>query len=120
VAGWAVRLGWAGRKAEALWEGEGKSAGKKKDWAERQDGPKVTGKIPALQCLPSYICHLLSTSRTRGWTSMLADHLLPVEDLNGEGKLHAPWPRDTLDLVHWGPGDTQLEQQTVKLRGNRR
>jgi hypothetical protein len=44
VAGWAVRVGWAGRMAEAQWEGEGKSAGKKKDWAERPDGPKVTGK----------------------------------------------------------------------------
>jgi hypothetical protein len=27
VAGWAVRMGWAGQKAEAQWEGEGKSAG---------------------------------------------------------------------------------------------
>jgi hypothetical protein len=41
-----VRVGWAGRKAEAQWEGEGKSTGKKKkDWAERPDGLKVTGKI---------------------------------------------------------------------------
>jgi hypothetical protein len=44
------RLGRAGglgrRKAEAQWEGEGKSAGKKKkDWAERPDGLKVTEKI---------------------------------------------------------------------------
>jgi hypothetical protein len=45
VAGWAVRVGWTGRKAEAQWEGEGKSAEKKGDWAERTDGPKVTGKI---------------------------------------------------------------------------
>jgi hypothetical protein len=30
VAGWAVRVGWAGQEAEAQWEGEGKSAGKKK------------------------------------------------------------------------------------------
>jgi hypothetical protein len=45
VADWAMRVGWAGRKAEAQWEGEGKSAGKKKnDWAERPDGLKV-GKI---------------------------------------------------------------------------
>jgi hypothetical protein len=35
VAGGAVRAGWAGRKAEAQWEGEGKSAGKKKE-----TGPK--------------------------------------------------------------------------------
>jgi hypothetical protein len=43
---WAVRVGWAGRKAEAQWEGDGKSAGKKKkNWAERPDGLKVTGKI---------------------------------------------------------------------------
>jgi hypothetical protein len=46
VAGWAVWVGRAGRKAKAQWEGEGKSAGKKKgDWAERPNGPKVTGKI---------------------------------------------------------------------------
>jgi hypothetical protein len=38
-------VGWAGRKAEAQWKGEGKSAGKKKDWVERPDGLKVTGKI---------------------------------------------------------------------------
>jgi hypothetical protein len=44
VAGWAVRVDWAGRKAEAQWEGEGKLAGKKKDWAERPDGLKVMGK----------------------------------------------------------------------------
>jgi hypothetical protein len=43
---WAMRVGWAGQKAEAQWEGEGKSAGKKKrNWAERPDGLKVTGKI---------------------------------------------------------------------------
>jgi hypothetical protein len=45
LAGWAMRVGWAGRKAEAQWEGEGKLAGKKNDWVERPDGPKVTGKI---------------------------------------------------------------------------
>jgi hypothetical protein len=39
VAAWAMRVGWAGRKAEVQWEGEGKSASKKKT------GPKVTGKI---------------------------------------------------------------------------
>jgi hypothetical protein len=49
---------------------------------------------------------------------MLADHLLPVEDLHGAGKLHAPWPRNTLDLVLWGLGDAQLKLQTVKVRGN--
>jgi hypothetical protein len=39
-------VGWAGRKAEAQWKGEGKSAGKKKkNWSERLDGLKVTGKI---------------------------------------------------------------------------
>jgi hypothetical protein len=32
---WAVWVGWAGQKAEAQWEGEGKSAGKKK----RKTGP---------------------------------------------------------------------------------
>jgi hypothetical protein len=41
-----VWVGWAGRKAKAQWKGEGKSAGKKKkNWAERPDGLKVTGKI---------------------------------------------------------------------------
>jgi hypothetical protein len=43
---WAVRVGWVGRKAKAQWEGEGKSVGKKKkNWAERPDGLKVTGKF---------------------------------------------------------------------------
>jgi hypothetical protein len=37
----------------------------------------------------------------RGGTSMLADHLLPVEDLHGAGELHAPWPGGTLDPVFW-------------------
>jgi hypothetical protein len=41
---------------------------------------------------------------------MLADHLLPIEDLHGAGELHAPWPRNTLDIVLWGLGDAQLEQ----------
>jgi hypothetical protein len=40
VAGWAVRMGWAGREAEAQWgRGGGKTAGwKKKEWAVA--GPK--------------------------------------------------------------------------------
>jgi hypothetical protein len=40
---------------------------------------------------------------------MLANHLLPIEDLHGVGELHAPWPRNTLDLVLRGLGDAQLE-----------
>jgi hypothetical protein len=44
VAGWAVRVGWAGWKAKAQWEGEGKSAGKKKKTGPK-GGPKVMGKI---------------------------------------------------------------------------
>jgi hypothetical protein len=55
----------------------------------------------------------------RGGTSVLADHLLPVVDLNSAGELYAPWPTDTLDPVLQGPGDTQLEQQAVELCGNR-
>jgi hypothetical protein len=46
---------------------------------------------------------------------MLADHLLPIEDLHCVGELHVPWPGNTLDLIFWGLGDTQLEQQTTKL-----
>jgi hypothetical protein len=36
---------------------------------------------------------------------MLADHLLLVENLHGDGELHAPLPGDTPDLVLWDPGD---------------
>jgi hypothetical protein len=49
---------------------------------------------------------------------MLANHLLHVEDLHGVGELHVPWLGDTFDPVLRGPGDTQLEQQTAKLRRN--
>jgi hypothetical protein len=55
--------------------------------------------VLAHQRLPSNVGHYLSTSRMRGGTSMLADHLLPIEDLHGAGKLHVPWPWNTLDLV---------------------
>jgi hypothetical protein len=41
---------------------------------------------------------------------MLADHLLPVEDLHCAVELHASWPGNTLDLVLQGLGDAQLEQ----------
>jgi hypothetical protein len=41
---------------------------------------------------------------------MLTDHLLLIKDLHSAGELHVPWPRDTLDSVLWGPGDTQLKQ----------
>jgi hypothetical protein len=51
---------------------------------------------------------------------MLADHLLTVEDLHGAGELHTPWSWGTLDPALQGPGDTLLEQQTMKLLGNRR
>jgi hypothetical protein len=51
-------------------------------------------------------------------TSMLADHLLPVEDLHSAGELHVPRPGNTLDPVLWGPRDTQLKQQATKLCGN--
>jgi hypothetical protein len=80
----------------------------------------VPGAVQAHQCLPSSICYYLSTSHTRGRTSVLANHLMPVENLHGASELHAPWPRDTLDPVLRGPGDAQLEQQNAKLRRNSR
>jgi hypothetical protein len=49
---------------------------------------------------------------------MLAGQILPIKDLHGVGALHAPWTRYTLDPVLEGPGDAQLEQQTMKLRKN--
>jgi hypothetical protein len=51
---------------------------------------------------------------------MPADYLLPIEDLQCVGELHAPWHGNTLDLVLQGLGDAQLEQQTMKLCGNSR
>jgi hypothetical protein len=45
VTGWAVRVGWVSRVAEAQW-GRGGKIGrlkKKREWAVA--GPKVTGKI---------------------------------------------------------------------------
>jgi hypothetical protein len=71
----------------------------------------VLGVVLARQCLPSCVCHCLIKSRTRGGTSVLADHLLPVIDLHGAGELHALGPGDTLDTILQGPGDTQLKQQ---------
>jgi hypothetical protein len=41
---------------------------------------------------------------------MLANHLLPIEAHHYVGELHAPWLGNTLDLVLWGLGVTQLEQ----------
>jgi hypothetical protein len=69
----------------------------------------VPGVLPAHQRLPSSVGHCLCTSHMRGRTSMLDDHLLPVEDLHSVGKLPAPWPRNTLDLVLRGLGDAQLK-----------
>jgi hypothetical protein len=50
VAGWAVMVGWAGLEAEAQVGRGGKIGRLEKKrmghgWAERPDGPKVTGKI---------------------------------------------------------------------------
>jgi hypothetical protein len=59
----------------------------------------VPRAVPAHQRLPSSVSHCLSTGHTRGGTSLLVDHLLPIKDLHGAGELHAPWPRNTLDLV---------------------
>jgi hypothetical protein len=70
----------------------------------------VPRAVLACQRLPSSVYQCFSTSCMRGGTSMLADHLLPVKDLHGAGELHAPWPRNTLDPILWGPGDTQLKQ----------
>jgi hypothetical protein len=56
----------------------------------------------------------------RGETSMLADHLLPIEDLHYVGELHRPWPVKALDLVLQGLGDAQLQQQSAKLHGHSR
>jgi hypothetical protein len=78
----------------------------------------VPRAVPTRQFLPSFDYHYLCTSNTRGGTSVLADHLLPVENLHGASELHAPWPWDSLDPVLRGPGDAQLEQQTVKLHRN--
>jgi hypothetical protein len=59
----------------------------------------VPGAVLARQCLPSSVCHYLSTSRMRGGASVLANHLLLVENLHGACELHEPWPGDTLDPV---------------------
>jgi hypothetical protein len=56
----------------------------------------------------------------KGGTSVLADHLPPVENLHGACELHMSWPGDTLDPVLQGPGDAQLEQQTTNLCRNSR
>jgi hypothetical protein len=66
--------------------------------------------VLAHQCLPSSVCHYLSTSHMRGRIGMLVDHLLSVDDLHGAGKLHAPWPGNTPNLVLQGLGDAQLKQ----------
>jgi hypothetical protein len=50
----------------------------------------VPRAVPAHQRLPSSVGHCLSTSHMRGETGMLVDHLLPIKDLHGAGKLHAP------------------------------
>jgi hypothetical protein len=73
--------------------------------------------VPTRQC----IGHYLSACRSRSGTSVPTDHLWPIEVLHCATKLQAPWSWDTLDLVLWGLGYAQLEQQTVKLsRNNRR
>jgi ribulose-5-phosphate 4-epimerase/fuculose-1-phosphate aldolase len=59
----------------------------------------VLREVPTRQCLPSYVCHCHSTSCIRGWTRMLANHLLPDEDLHSVSELHAPRFGDTLDPV---------------------
>jgi hypothetical protein len=69
----------------------------------------VPRMVLAHQCLPSSVGHCVSTSRMKGRTSMLANHLLPVKDLHYAGELHVPWPGNTLDLVLWGLGDAQLK-----------
>jgi hypothetical protein len=58
----------------------------------------VLGVALAHQCLPSNVCHCLNRGRTRGGTSVLANHLLPVEDLHGAGELHARGLGITLTL----------------------
>jgi hypothetical protein len=50
----------------------------------------VLRAVPARQCLPSSVGHYLSISRMRGGTTILADHLLPIKDLDDVGELHAP------------------------------
>jgi hypothetical protein len=45
----------------------------------------------------------------KGETSVLADHLLPIDDLHGAGKLHTSWLGNTLDLVVQFLGDAQLK-----------
>jgi hypothetical protein len=59
----------------------------------------VLRTVPTCQCLPCSVGYCLNTGCTRGNTSMLANHLLPIEDLHGAGELLAPWPGNTLDLV---------------------
>jgi hypothetical protein len=78
----------------------------------------VPRAVLARQRLPSSVGHCLGTSHTRGGTSMLAGHLLPIDDLHNAGELHAPWPGNALDLVLQGLGEAQLEQQIVKLCEN--
>jgi hypothetical protein len=80
----------------------------------------VSGAVVAHLCEPTSVSHYLSIGHRRVGTSMLADHLLLLDDLHGVCELLVPWPRHTLDLVRRGLGDAQLEQQTVKLCGNSR
>jgi hypothetical protein len=80
----------------------------------------VPRTVPAHQHLPSSASYCLNTCHTRGGTSMLAYHFLPVEDLHGVGEVHAPWHGNTLDLLLRGLGEAQLKQQTMKLCGHSR
>jgi hypothetical protein len=84
------------------------------EWVDGVLHVTVPGAVLAHQWLPNCVYHYLSTSCMRGGTSALADHLLPIENLHDAGEHHAPWPGDTLDPALWGPGDAQLEQQTMK------
>jgi hypothetical protein len=55
--------------------------------------------VIAHQRLPSNVGHYLNTRRSRGGTSVSADHLLAIEDLHYAGELHASCSGNTLDLV---------------------
>jgi hypothetical protein len=50
----------------------------------------VSRMVPARQRLLGSVSYCLSTGRMRGRTSMLAYHLLPVEDVHDASELHVP------------------------------
>jgi hypothetical protein len=80
----------------------------------------LVAMAPRSDGLPGGISHSITDRCSKGWPLVPTEDPGSREDLYDCLEFHPPWMRDSLDLVSWGGGDSQVSQQGTKPAGRDR